>query len=138
MSSFFERLKEERERLGLNQTAFGAIGGVGKQAQIKYENGSRAPDAVYLSAIAASGADVQYILIGVRSAVITDVPVVDAQASPQSKALKEAMKIANELPEDVHRDILEHVKGRRRDTEREQALQDELERLGGGAGNRSA
>lgn len=64
MSSIGERLKDERDRLGLNQTAFGAIGGVLKQAQLKYEKGERFPDASYLAAIAKVGADVQYIVTG--------------------------------------------------------------------------
>jgi transcriptional regulator with XRE-family HTH domain len=67
MSNCGERLREERERLGFNQTAFGAIGGVQKQAQLKYEKGERFPDAAYLAAAAKIGADVQYIITGVRS-----------------------------------------------------------------------
>lgn len=63
----FERLKEERIRLGLNQSQFAAIGGVQKGAQINYEQGKRNPDSDYLAAIAISGVDVQYILTGVRS-----------------------------------------------------------------------
>lgn len=64
MSSIGERLREERERLGFNQTAFGAIGGVQKQAQLKYEKGERFPGADYLAAVAKVGADVQYIVTG--------------------------------------------------------------------------
>ena len=65
--SFFERLREERERLGFSQTAFGEIGGVKKLAQMNYEKGERKPDMEYLAAIANAGADVQYIITGVRS-----------------------------------------------------------------------
>lgn len=67
MSSIGERLKEERERLGFNQTAFGAVGGVQKQAQIKYEKGERSPDADYLAALSKVGADVLYIVTSQRS-----------------------------------------------------------------------
>lgn len=66
MNSFGERLREERQRLGLNQTEFAGLAGVQKQAQLKYEKGERSPDANYLAAIAAAGADVQYIVTGVR------------------------------------------------------------------------
>lgn len=66
MSYIGERLREERERLGFNQTAFGAIGGVQKQAQLKYEKGERFPDASYLAAVAKVGADAQYIVTGER------------------------------------------------------------------------
>lgn len=64
--SIGDRLKAERERLALNQTAFGELGGVKKLAQINYENGSRSPDAHYLEAIASAGADVLYIITGQR------------------------------------------------------------------------
>jgi len=62
-----ERLREERKRLGLNQDGFAALGGVQRTAQINYEKGERNPDAAYLSAIAAAGVDVTYILTGVRT-----------------------------------------------------------------------
>lgn len=57
------RIREERERLGLSQAAF--IGG-DKSSQIRYEKGERSPDAEYLSRVADSGADVQYIVTGKR------------------------------------------------------------------------
>ena len=63
-----ERLKEERVRLGLSQAALGEIGGVRKQSQLNYEKGERNPDSTYLSAIAKFGADIQYIVTGIRSA----------------------------------------------------------------------
>jgi transcriptional regulator with XRE-family HTH domain len=67
MDSLEQRLRAERERLGLSQSAFGEIGGVQKRAQINYEAGERQPDAAYLAAIAAAGADVLYILTGQRA-----------------------------------------------------------------------
>lgn len=66
MSTFAERLREERKRLGQNQTEMAAVGGVQKGAQVNYEAGQRSPDADYLAAIAGSGADVRYILTGSR------------------------------------------------------------------------
>ena len=63
-----DRLREERERLGLNQVEFGSIGGVKKLAQINYEKGVRFPDARYLAAVAERGVDVLYVLTGRRSA----------------------------------------------------------------------
>lgn len=64
MKYFFDRLKEERKRLGLNQDEFAALGGVKKGAQFNYENGSRTPDSDYLAAVAAAGVDVLYLLTG--------------------------------------------------------------------------
>lgn len=72
MSAFGERLKDERERLGHNQEAFGLIGGVKRNAQANYERGDRTPDSDYLAAIGAAGADVLYILMGRRETRIPD------------------------------------------------------------------
>lgn len=73
------RLKEERERLGLSQTALAQIGGVGKTTQIKYEKGSSSPDSAYLSAVSNGGLDIFYVLKGQRvealSAQPLDVPL---------------------------------------------------------------
>ncbi|MDP2805533.1 MAG: helix-turn-helix domain-containing protein [Gallionellaceae bacterium] len=60
------RLKEERERLGLSQPRFGELAGCVKQTVIQWEKGASAPDAGQLAAIAAAGADVLYILTGSR------------------------------------------------------------------------
>lgn len=62
-----ERLKEERERLGLTQPAFAAVAGASKRTLIDWEKGATSPSAVQLSAIAVVGADVLYILTGQRS-----------------------------------------------------------------------
>ena len=61
-----ERLREERERLRLNQEQFGEIGGVRKQSQLLYEKGERHPDSQYLAAIAAAGVDVLFVLTDIR------------------------------------------------------------------------
>jgi len=75
MSTIGNRLKEERERMRLNQTSFGDLGGVKKQAQLKYEKDDRAPDAKYLADIAAGGADVLYILTGERTENVAHTPM---------------------------------------------------------------
>jgi len=64
MSGIGSRLRQERERLGLSQKAFGEIGGVEANAQGKYESGDRAPKADYLSRVAVRGVDVLYVLTG--------------------------------------------------------------------------
>ena len=80
-----DRLREERERLGMNQVDFGAVGGVKKLAQINYEKGERSPDSAYLAAIAAAGADVLYILTGQRAG--------GAAAPPPPRAVSEGDRI---------------------------------------------
>lgn len=62
-----QRLREERERLGVSQERFAAIGGVQKRAQINYEAGERAPDTSYLEGLALVGVDVAYVVTGKRA-----------------------------------------------------------------------
>lgn len=71
------RLREERQRLGMNQTEFGEIGGVTKKTQMLYESGDRLPDAAYLAAAAHAGVDVLFVLTGSRS--FTPAPAVPAE-----------------------------------------------------------
>ena len=64
--SIGSRLKEERERLGMNQTEFGAIGGAGRRTQFNYEIDERTPFADYLERLYKAGVDVGYVITGVR------------------------------------------------------------------------
>ena len=72
MSGIGSRLRQERERLGLSQKAFGMIGGVEANAQGKYENGDRASKADYLSRVAERGVDVLYVLTGSPTPTLMD------------------------------------------------------------------
>jgi|GEM_PF-897723 len=82
MSTIGGRLREERERLGLSQTAFGALAGVQKQTQVNYEADKRRPDGDYLAAIAAKDVDVQYVITGRRSASRSASPSSGSSPSP--------------------------------------------------------
>ncbi len=62
-----ERLKSERENLGLSQQALADRLSISLRSQQNYEKGDRNPDSAYLAAIAAAGADVLYILTGQRT-----------------------------------------------------------------------
>lgn len=62
MSKLGERLKEERVRLGLSQSAFATRLGIHRNTQIKYESGAREPDSSYLEAIGQAGVDVSYVM----------------------------------------------------------------------------
>ncbi|HEI8938522.1 TPA: helix-turn-helix transcriptional regulator [Klebsiella pneumoniae] len=64
------RLREERERLGLSQPAMGEVGGVKKLTQLNYEKGERVPDSTYLNAVAKIGVDIQFVVTGTRSAAM--------------------------------------------------------------------
>ncbi|MCO8364141.1 helix-turn-helix transcriptional regulator [Burkholderia cenocepacia] len=62
------RLREERTRLNLSQSAFADVAGVTKTTQGNYETNKRSPDALYLAAIAQHGVDIQYVVTGQRAA----------------------------------------------------------------------
>lgn len=64
---FGDRLRRERERVGLNQTELAGVAGVKRMAQGQYENEVRSPTVRYLSAIAEAGVDLHYLLFGNRS-----------------------------------------------------------------------
>lgn len=67
-TNIFERLRAERERLGRTQEEFAAIAGVTRRPYVEWEKGGGpSPNAVQLSALAAAGADVLYILTGQRA-----------------------------------------------------------------------
>lgn len=96
MNGIGTRLKEERKRLGLSQTELGAIGGIEPNSQGLYERGQRFPNATYLSLIADSGADILYVVTGVKK-----VQASDGISDIQSKVLLEL----DGLPKDVQTDI---------------------------------
>lgn len=66
MSTFGDRVREERSKLGLNQIEFAALGGAKKHSQINYEADRSNPSVEYLAQLAANDVDVLYILTGER------------------------------------------------------------------------
>lgn len=60
------RIKDERERLGLSQPAFGELAGAAKRTVIDWEKGVSSPTAQQLAALSEAGADVRYIVTGDR------------------------------------------------------------------------
>lgn len=85
-----ERLREERDRLGLNQTDFGTAAGVSRGTQKAYELGNSSPDVRYLMAVQDMGVDVHYVLTGSR--ISTDA----ASLAPDEASLLENYR---QLPE---------------------------------------
>lgn len=94
MSDIGERLREERERLGLVQAALAERCGVKKNAQSNYERGDRSPDAEFLYMASGAGVDVLYVITGQRA--------VGAVAADEA-ALIEAYRSA---PEAVRKAVL--------------------------------
>lgn len=74
MNGIGKRLKLERKRLKLTQSALGAIGGVEANAQGHYESGQRLPRADYLFRIAAVGVDIGRVVTGIDSRDRLEVP----------------------------------------------------------------
>ena len=66
MNTIGERLRAERNKIGLSQEKFAEFCGIKKLTQLNYESGKSSPSAEYLVQIAELGADVNYILTGVR------------------------------------------------------------------------
>lgn len=75
MNGIGKRLKQERKRLKLTQSALGAIGGVEANAQGHYESGQRLPRADYLFRIAAAGVDISRVVTGIDSTNRMEVPM---------------------------------------------------------------
>lgn len=67
MGSIGDRIRRERERLELTQTELSDLLGTTRKTQFNYETDARRPDADYLAALAAAGADVRYVLTGQAS-----------------------------------------------------------------------
>ncbi|MDH4585620.1 helix-turn-helix transcriptional regulator [Pseudomonas sp. BN415] len=85
-----DRLKQERERLGSNQTDFAAQAGVSKNTQYNYEKGDRSPDAAYLAAIADVGVDILYVVTGQHVPLPADsISAADSRILEQYHSLSE-------------------------------------------------
>lgn len=68
------RLKEERDRLKLSQTALAEAAGTTKKTQIDYEKDNTQPKAVYLAKAAEMGVDVAYVITGIRLENVASTP----------------------------------------------------------------
>jgi transcriptional regulator with XRE-family HTH domain len=84
MNGIGKRLRQERKRLKLTQSALGAIGGVEANAQGHYESGQRLPRADYLFRIAAAGVDISRVVTGIDSRNRLEVPMLPTL--PQGQA----------------------------------------------------
>ncbi|PVZ87930.1 transcriptional regulator [Serratia sp. S1B] len=66
-------LREERERLGLTQTAMSRAAGVAFRTYCDYESGKSEPKASTLAELSAFGVDVLYVLTGRRTPDVGDI-----------------------------------------------------------------
>jgi len=102
--TFGERLREERKRLGMNQTELALLGGVVKFTQINYEKDERTPDMDYLLKLQKAGVDAYFLLTGER----TPVPTSDElQPFPQRlERMVKAEQLKGASPALLVRDLL--------------------------------
>lgn len=77
------RLLAERQRLGLNQVEFSALGGLKRNSQSQYEADDKFPDSRYLAGLAAGGVDVHFLFYGVYR---------NADKTPEALALEQAVQ----------------------------------------------
>lgn len=63
---FGQRLRDERFRIGLSQAEMGEAGGVKRATQHLYESDVRVPDLKYLERVRDAGADLSYLVLGIR------------------------------------------------------------------------
>lgn len=94
------RLREERERLGFSQTAFGALAGVSLRTEQDWERGVSAVKSDFLTVAAAHGVDVLYVLTGVRS------KAAESALSPEEESLLDNYKHASPAGKEAARAVL--------------------------------
>ncbi len=72
-SSLFERLKEERERLGYkSQSGIAELVGVSREMWGKYERGIAMPGGDVIAKLTGIGLDIAYVFTGQRNQPLTD------------------------------------------------------------------
>lgn len=114
MSTIGERIREERERMGLSQTDFAALAGHSRSAQAAYERGEKVPGGNYLSALTDAGCDVLYILSGNRTPGVLDVISVEEQKLIENyRAMDNAARLNMQAVSDsfAHSKPIKKVKG---------------------------
>ena len=111
MFDFGERIRQERDRLGLSQEAFGAVGGVSKRAQVNYEKSERKPDLVYLDQLSRIGVDVLYLVTGQRSEAVLSPELSDLIALYQKAPLAVKAAVLRALAGDASEAAGVNVRG---------------------------
>lgn len=106
---FRERLKSERQRLGLTQTELGQAGGVDRRTQYKYEAGANEPALGYLRGVEGAGVDIPFALFGLRAEdfqVAIDWPLL--WQAVEDVGLFCARRVPD-CPEGMRRDLVERL-----------------------------
>lgn len=85
-----ERLRLERERLGLSQTTFAGVVNATKGSQINWEKGKTSPDAACLQGWAKIGVDIAYVVTGASASYS------DSRMSADETVLLDSYRSANQ------------------------------------------
>jgi len=101
------RLREERERLGFSQSAFGQLAGVSLRTEQDWERGVSSVRADFLSIAATHGVDVLYVLTGQRS------QPVESALTPEEQALLDNYKHSDEASRAAARRVLDALAQRK-------------------------
>lgn len=103
----------------MNQPDFAALGGKVKKTLIDYEKDESSPDAKFLAAIAAAGADTNYILTGQRAHLISEENP-GYTLRPDQKALLDNLENCSKEDQDAIRRMALRCAGDRTDEPEEQ------------------
>lgn len=87
-----ERIREERERLGLNQTDFAALAGATRKALFNWESDAASPNAAALAVWADAGLDVLYVVTGQRAGGVKPAPTLTAEEETMLGYFRDASK----------------------------------------------
>jgi len=63
-TNFGDRIRQQRQELGLTQANFAMLGNVARPTQAHYESEARTPDLKYLAALNDAGVDIFFIITG--------------------------------------------------------------------------
>lgn len=100
--SLGQRIKEERERLGLSQELFAKQLGISRSTQARYENGVTQPSAEYINAAHQAGADIDYLSSGRRGGMLNGVMVEDLSAYYLLVAICDVLNLDDKALSDLY------------------------------------
>ncbi len=86
MTTFSDRLRTARKRIGLSQEAFGEMAGVSLSSQGQYERGVAEPSAAYFLKLAEMGIDMNFLLASKLA------------ASEEGQQVGELQAVLNQMP----------------------------------------
>lgn len=100
MTGIGQRLRQERQRLKLSQSAMGTLGGVETNAQGNYESGARFPKADYLLRLIEAGLDITFVMTGTRS---PNIGAFTSLTPPRSRLVDEHLgNVTHQLHRNLH------------------------------------